>query len=251
MSGVRPWRVVLSCEHASHRVPARWRALFAGRRALLRSHRGWDPGALELARRLARRLGAPLVAAPATRLLADTNRSPRHPRLFSEWTRPLQAPERERLLDAVYRPHRRRVEALVARGLAAGRPVLHVGVHSFTPRLRGVVRRADVGVLYDPARPRERRLALELRRRLSASGRWRVRLNQPYRGSADGLTTALRRRHPPRRYLGLELELNQRHVRGPRARWRALQRDVVASLAALGSGAPARDRSAGNAWRHR
>ena len=83
---------------------------------------------------------------------------------------------------------------------------------------------------------RERGVALEFRRRLSASRRWRVRLNQPYCGASDGLTTALRRRFPPERYLGLELELNQRHVRGPAARWRALQKEVVEALAGLVEG---------------
>ena len=34
--------------------------------------------------------------------------------------------------------------------------------------------------------------------------------NRPYRGTADGLTTALRSRYLPSRYFGIELEVNQR-----------------------------------------
>jgi hypothetical protein len=37
-----------------------------------------------------------------------------------------------------------------------------------------------------------------------------VRRNYPYRGNADGLTTALRRVHGADRYVGIEVELNQR-----------------------------------------
>ena len=37
----------------------------------------------------------------------------------------------------------------------------------------------------------------------------RVRRNYPYRGAADGLTTALRRLFKPKDYLGLEIEINQ------------------------------------------
>ena len=40
--------------------------------------------------------------------------------------------------------------------VAARKQVLHVAVHSFTPVLHGERRNADVGLLYDPARPRER-----------------------------------------------------------------------------------------------
>ena len=37
-----------------------------------------------------------------------------------------------------------------------------------------------------------------------------LRRNSPYRGTADGLTTALRRRYPANRYIGIEVEMNQR-----------------------------------------
>jgi hypothetical protein len=40
----------------------------------------------------------------------------------------------------------------------------------------------------------------------------RVRRNYPYLGRADGLTTYLRRRFPAGAYIGVELEVNQRHL---------------------------------------
>ncbi len=62
-------------------------------------------------------------------------------------------PRRERLLVLHYQPYRDRVEALVAKAIAAGRRVVHISSHSFTPVLDGRVRNADIGLLYDPARP--------------------------------------------------------------------------------------------------
>ena len=222
-------RVVVSCEHAGAGVPARWAPLFAGRQRILASHRGSDEGALALARALARRLGAPLHACTTTRLLADANRSARHPRLFSEWTRALPEAERRRILARCWAPHRGAVEGAVEAALRRGGRVLHLSVHSFAPRLGGTSRGCDVGLLYDPGRAAERALCARWRRALcEAEPGLRVRRNHPYRGRADGLTTALRRRFAPTRYLGVELEVSQ-GLRGSRRA--ALRRVLAASLA--------------------
>jgi hypothetical protein len=58
----------------------------------------------------------------------------------------------------------------------------------------------------------------------------RVRRNYPYAGKGDGLTRHLRRRFPPREYVGIELEVNQRIVIDAGARWIALRRMLVESL---------------------
>ena len=77
--------------------------------------------------------------------------------------------------------------------------------------LRGETRNADVGILYDPRRPAEKRFAMAWARAIRAAAReLRVRRNYPYLGVGDGLTTTLRRRFPAWRYLGIELEVNQR-----------------------------------------
>ncbi len=102
--------LLLSCEHGGNQVPTAYRALFAGAAAALQSHRGWDPGALQFARQLARTLGAPLYAASTTRLLVDLNRSIGNRSLFSEFTRPLPAAERRAIVALHYRPHRDRAE---------------------------------------------------------------------------------------------------------------------------------------------
>jgi predicted N-formylglutamate amidohydrolase len=231
-------KLVLSCEHGGREVPARWRPLFRGAEALLESHRGWDPGALALARALARRLGAPLVSTTVTRLLVEPNRSLGHPRLFSDVTRPLPPAERELLLARCWRPHRARVEAALREAMSGARAVLHVGVHSFTPELDGRVREVDVGVLYDPARAREfafcRAWIAELRRGLPGL---RVRANRPYRGTSDGLTTHLRA-VLGKRYLGVELEVSQ--ALAASAADAGLVRALAGALAAAAPLAPKR-----------
>src|SRR3954454_24119921 len=73
-------RYLVTCEHGGNRIPARYRPLFAGAEALLESHRGYDPGALQLGREIAAALDAPLVSANVSRLLVDLNRSIGHPR---------------------------------------------------------------------------------------------------------------------------------------------------------------------------
>jgi predicted N-formylglutamate amidohydrolase len=209
----RTWAVLVTCEHGGNQVPAEHRALFRGRRALLDSHRGWDPGTLDLSARLATALRAPLVASPITRLLVDLNRSPHNPRVFSEVTRALPRPERKLLLERWHRPHWSAVRRGLARRLRDRRRVLHLGVHSFAPVLHGRERRPDVALLYDPARVGERGIAVRWARALASALPARaVRRNDPYRGSSDGLTTAMRRALRSSKYVGIEIEINQRHV---------------------------------------
>jgi predicted N-formylglutamate amidohydrolase len=230
-----PDRLILTCEHGGNRVPRRWAPRFRGAGGVLRTHRGWDIGALVLARRLSRRLGAPLFHSSVTRLLVDLNRSAGNRRaLFSEFVRGLDDAEKRRILERHYLPHRARVEAAIARATGRGERAVHVAVHSFTPALRGVRRNADLGLLYDPARPGERALAQRLRRSLcEAAPELRVRMNYPYRGTSDGIQTALRRRFPARAYVGIEIEVNQQHLVPGAARRPRVVAAVETSLAAL------------------
>ncbi|HMO03629.1 MAG TPA: N-formylglutamate amidohydrolase [Kiritimatiellia bacterium] len=225
-----PLQLVITCEHAGNRVPATYRALFSGAAQRLASHRGWDPGALPLARALARAFGVPCHAVPWTRLLVEANRSPHHPAFWSDLTRSLPAAERARIVSLYWKPHRLAVRASVARALRAGRAVLHVSVHSFTPELDGAVRNADIGLLYDPRLAFEVRTVRAWQAALAAvDPGLRVRRNYPYRGVADGHTTVLRRVFPDG-YAGIELEVNQGLLYAEPAR---VRRAVVASVRAV------------------
>jgi len=209
------WRLVLSCEHGGREIPPEYAGLFMGADGVLSTHRGYDIGGLVLAGELSERLNAPLEAARVTRLLVDLNRSPGSPTLFSEYSRHLPPQEKARVLARYYHPYRNRVEAMVREALSGGQGVIHLAVHSFTPELRGQVRNALIGLLYDPGRPLERRFCENWQRRLEAlSTDYRIRRNYPYRGASDALVTSLRRSFPPERYLGLELEVNQKLAQG-------------------------------------
>jgi predicted N-formylglutamate amidohydrolase len=224
--------LLLSCEHGGNRIPREHAALFRGAAATLASHRGWDPGALLVARELARRLRVPMLAVTWSRLLVESNRAPSNPQIWSRYTAGLARQEQERILERYWWPHRRRVEARVREVIAAGGRVLHVAVHSFTPVLHGEVRRADVGLLYDSRRARETALCRRWQAVLHrVAPELRVRRNYPYRGSADGLPTWLRRRFPDRRYGGVELELNQALLDARQRR--GLARALAQSLAEL------------------
>jgi predicted N-formylglutamate amidohydrolase len=221
--------LLLSCEHGGNRVPDPYAALFAGQSRVLASHRGYDVGALAAARYLRRHLGLTLIAATTTRLLVDLNRSPEHPRLFSEFTRALEPAERERILARHYRPYRERVTRWLAQHGARDHPAVHVSVHSFAASLNGRERRCDIGLLYDPSRPLEVEFCRAWQAQLGdAAPGLVVRRNYPYQGIADGLVTWLRRRFDSRGYAGIELEINQSWAVRGGAAWRHLL-DALAS----------------------
>lgn len=241
MIPARSRELVISCEHGGCEVPGACAALFRGREALLDSHRGWDAGALELARQMADAFGVPLHAATTTRLLVDLNRSIGHPRLFSEVTRALPPERRQDIVDRYYRPHRQAVEADIARLVVSGRRVIHVASHSFTPTLDNVPRQADVAWLYDPRRPGEVAIARSWMREFAQlAPELRLRRNYPYRGRGDGLTAALRTRYPDSSYAGIELEVNQRFVEQGGTPWERLKTLLVDSLKGVSAGAPDR-----------
>jgi predicted N-formylglutamate amidohydrolase len=210
LAGSAGLRFLVTCEHAGHRVPARYADLFHGHSDLLLSHRGWDPGALSLARMLARALGAPLRFSLTTRLLVDTNRSPGHPGVFSEVSRSLSGPERERVMRRYHARHMGRVHEVLRGWEGSGDLVVHLGIHSFTPVWEGREREVDIAVLFDPDRALEARFAARWTATMAlALPELRVRQNQPYHGADDGLTTSLRENLPADRYLGIELEVSQ------------------------------------------
>jgi len=205
-------KCIISCEHASNRVPPCWAHLFAGKKAVLATHQAYDPGAAGLARGLSRRLQASVHLGTITRLLIDLNRSPTNRKsLFTPYSRKLGPNDREQLLQKYYQPYREKIVEEIGGTIAQDNPVLHISVHSFAPALRGKVRKADIGLLYDPARRPEKGLcaflAGFLRGKMVPS---RVRRNYPYLGITDGLTSFLREKYVAKMYAGIEIEINQK-----------------------------------------
>lgn len=202
--GASPY--VLLCEHASNYIPAHYAGLGLHGPDLGR-HIAWDIGAAELARRLSRRLDAPLFLSGYSRLLIDCNRpllTPTSIPTRSEDTevpgnQGLTAEERERRAAAYFTPFHDRVASMLDRRQRSGTPTIVVGVHSFTPVFRGVARPWQCGVLYAAAAGFGQALVA----RLAADPDLNVGDNQPYQigattdytvpvhGDQRGLTAAL------------------------------------------------------------
>ena len=199
---------LITCEHASAHVPERFSILFSNQRAQaeLSTHRASDIGALAVARKLARSLGAPLFSGTMTRLLIDLNRSPYHEHLFSEWSRKANLSDRSFLL-ARYTAYRR---AVIDHVRGSRDRVCHLSIHSFSPVFSGKTRSTDIGLLYDPSHTRESAWASKMKTALVVDPSLCVHRNAPYRGTSDGFTKALRAQFSQNRYMGLEIEINQR-----------------------------------------
>jgi predicted N-formylglutamate amidohydrolase len=226
--------IVITCEHASATVPAEWLPLFreSGASELLTTHRGYDAGAASLATELGVALSVKPFLGETTRLLCDLNRSRHHPKVFSEFTRDLDAGAKSEILDRHWVPYREAVTRAIQRGIQYSGSVLHLSCHSFTPVLDGVTRTTGIGLLYDPARSLERDCVDRLQGALQSAFRdLRIHRNQPYRGTSDGFTTHLRKQFSGTEYGGIELELNQRLVHAPASEWRALRSTLVEVLA--------------------
>lgn len=235
----RPTFLLLTCEHGGHEIPGSYRHLFTGAEDTLRSHRGWDPGALALAHRLADDLAAPIIFTTTCRLLVELNRSLDQPDLFSEFTRDLPPDEKQQILNTHYHPYRNSVRRALAHAISAGERALHLSIHSFTPRLGDDVRTFEAGILFNPARPAEAALAAWWRPRLRALP-LDTRHNEPYAGTDDGFTTALRAEFPPDTYAGLELEVRNDILTSPRAG--AIATALTADLRIMTAAAPPNSR---------
>lgn len=203
--------VVVTCEHGGYIVPKPYQPLFKDAAGVLKTHRGWDVGALKLAEQFSEQLKAPIFSATVTRLLVELNRSPGHPRLFSEFTKPLDRDSKTEIMTQYWHPYRQSVHHAISQRIGQGQSVLHLSVHSFTPVWDGVTRKTDVGLLYDPARTAERDFCGRWQSLLKfANPELTIHRNAPYRGTDDGFVTALRKQFPESRYAGVELEVNQK-----------------------------------------
>jgi predicted N-formylglutamate amidohydrolase len=222
---------LITCEHGGNRIPQRYIHYFLGDEALLESHRGYDLGALTMARELAQKLSAHLFYSIISRLLIDLNRSIGHSRLYSEAIRKATKPERHNIMERYYLPYRRKIEASIVEAVAQGKRVIHISSHSFTPQVDGKIRNTDIGLLYDPARTAEKEFCKRWQAALVVEMHdLRVRRNYPYIGISDGLTAHLRRLFVPEAYVGIELEINQYLVFKGGGSWRSLREAIIDAL---------------------
>lgn len=172
--------LLLVCEHASNFVPEEFAGLGLPDEALA-DHIAWDIGAHALARRLALQLNAPLIAAPASRLLVDPNRAfDAHDLIPAvaegrsvQGNQNVSAAEREARIAAFHAPFHDAIESLLT---ARTDIVALMAVHSFTPVFHGEARPWHAGVLHGP----DVRLADVMHDVLARDASLHVGRNQPY-----------------------------------------------------------------------
>lgn len=202
--------IILSCEHAVNSIPPEFTHHFIDHAALLNSHRGIDFGAAAIARHLSHSLNCYLLSSTVSRLLIDCNRTLHQPGCFSEISSNFPDSVKQELIESYYLPYRQQIINEIHIGITEGYQVWHLSMHSFTPIMDGIVREAEIGLLYDPARESEKAMARKWQQLLKSHDKgWRTRLNYPYKGTSDGFTTSLRSQYADSDYLGIEIESNQ------------------------------------------
>lgn len=185
----RPARWLVTCDHATNRVPLWVAGGDLGIAAAdMARHIAYDVGAAGLTRALAERLDAPAILSDFSRLVIDPNRGEDDPTLVMQLydgtiilaNRGAGPAAVEERLARLYRPY----HAALA-GLAARRPdTVIVAIHSFTPCLKGRAPRPwQVGILHSPV---DDRLSRALIARLMAERDLCVGDNEPYLGHLPG-----------------------------------------------------------------
>ncbi|QSE97864.1 N-formylglutamate amidohydrolase [Fulvivirga lutea] len=223
-------KILISCEHADHIIPSKYASLFKGADEDLKSHKGYDPGSMDLAKYTARNLDVPLYYQKVSRLLIEMNRSINAQDLFSKYSSVLPDKDKRELEEKYYFPYRNEVEDKIIEYVNNGDSVLHISFHSFTPSLNNVERLVDIGILCDEKVESELKFANEWKDKLAELfPTLLVMINMPYNGADDGFTTYLRAKYPQEKYLGIELEINQKYIQQPI--WADIKKGLVQSLA--------------------
>ena len=184
----RPSRWLVSCDHAANTVP---KDVNGGTLELpeaeMGRHIAYDLGAKGVAMRLGECLNGPVVCANFSRLVIDPNRGLSDPTLIMKLydgtiipaNHPMDEAERQRRIDAYWRPYHEAYEALAARR----NDTAIVAMHSFSPKLNGRAPRPwEIGILHagDCA------LGPALIKRLQQEADLCVGDNEPYAGHLPG-----------------------------------------------------------------
>ena len=222
---------LFTCEHATRRLPE-WEVEPADL-PLLEDHWGWDIGAADLTRELARLCGSGALLTRFSRLVCDPNRAPEEATFVVcevaghtlSWNRAVDAAERERRRARYFDPYHAAIDRALADRLAAGAELRLCSIHSFTPVYDRRARPMEVGVLFDDHEAHARRVVGAL-----ANEGFAVAENEPYSG-LDGLIYAARRHGRAHGVVYLELEVRNDLIATPELA-RALAPRIARALTA-------------------
>lgn len=224
--------LLILCDHAGKEVPGGLGLLGIDAAALSR-HIGWDIGAADLTRALARRLGAAAVLDHCSRLVIDPNRRPGSatsvPAVSDDCVIPgnqgLDATDLRERAGRYFLPYHRAVARRIAAFRRAGRDPAIISVHSFTPRMNGEDRPWQVGVLWR----HDRRIADPVLERLRARGDLVVGDNQPYSGLGEfGFTVEFHAQRTRLPHVMFEVRQDEIDTPGKAERWADILADALA-----------------------
>jgi predicted N-formylglutamate amidohydrolase len=148
----RTGRWLITCDHATNRIPNEIQADLGLPHADLSRHIAYDIGARGFALELARLLNSPAILSDFSRLVIDPNRGETDPTLVMQLydgtiipaNRHIDEAEIARRKSAYYRPYHDAYETLAS----ACDNVVVCAVHSFTPQLKSHPRRPwQIGIL--------------------------------------------------------------------------------------------------------
>ncbi len=202
-------------DHAGRRMPRRLGGLGLPP-AELERHVAWDIGALEVARRVAAGLDAPLIAQNYSRLVIDCNRDPAVPTSIPTMGELIEIPGNIGLTDEqrrarrreIFDPYHDRLRAVLDERLAAGRRTILVAQHTMTDVFKGARREMHAAVLYN----RDRRFAAAVLEALRREAGLVIAENEPYFVS-DATDYTVPRHAEDRGLLHVEIEIRQDLVR--------------------------------------
>src|SRR6188768_2359877 len=174
---------LITCDHAGKRLPRALGTLGLPDSELSR-HIAWDLGAAQVARLLARELGAFAILQTYSRLAIDCNRPLDAPSSIAKLSENTSIPGNKELSPAlsaeraraIFHPYHARILSEFARRAHAAQPSVLIAMHSFTPTFMGVSRPWHAGMLYN----RDPRLARALIELLGRDRELVVGDNQPY-----------------------------------------------------------------------
>ena len=172
--------LLLVCEHAGQAIPSRLGDLGISQ-AALDSHIGWDIGAANVTRQMARTLNTPAVLQRYSRLVIDCNRPVDAPGAIPEISDHVEIPgncamaasERTTRVTEIFEPYQKVVGALLRK--PSRRIVL--SIHSFTQTMNGQHRPWEIGFLFRKDTETSRRLGQFVQDTLPDLT---IGLNEPY-----------------------------------------------------------------------
>jgi predicted N-formylglutamate amidohydrolase len=225
---------VLTCDHASNFLPAEFGTLGLAEADLSR-HIAWDPGALPVARRMARALDATLVESRVSRLVIDCNRPLDAPDLVPPVSETTPIPGNASLSDTQraarialsWQPFHAAIEHTIEDRRRRGQETRLVSIHSFTPVYKGRGRPWHIGIIHDE----DQRLASPLIAALRRLAGVTVGVNEPY-SPADRVYFTLERHARSRSLPCAMIEIRNDEIAGEtgQRKWADLLTGIFSSL---------------------